>query len=66
MVPILVDPTLEDPFELGEIHNSSYRVHLIPGHEEISDEVVPVKALALATMSVQTVSRTKSNSAHQG
>ena len=64
VVPILIEPTLAPGFQLGKIHHPPDGVLGISGDKKIADIVVPVKVLALATVLVKSVPRTKLDAAH--
>jgi len=64
VVPMLIEPPLAPGFQLGKIHHPADSVLRIAGDKKIADVVVPVEVLALASVLVKSVPRTKLDAAH--
>ena len=66
VVPMLVEPALEEPLQVGEVDHAADVVDLVGGDVKIGDVVVAVKEFALAAVAVQPVPGAELDAAHDG
>ena len=64
VIPMLVDPTLAASLQVGEVHHSADRILSIARHKKITHVIVPMKVLALPTVLMQPMPRTKLDPSH--
>jgi hypothetical protein len=63
---MLIEPALEQAFEVGEIDDAADVIDFFASDVEISDVVVAVKEFAFAAVAMQTVPGTKLDPSHDG